>query len=1111
MPTIDNLNIQLQADAVKASDAITRFSNKIGTLASSLMQIEKINVSGVSTGINRLATAMQNMNNIRTADFSRLARNLTNIGSISTANLNTVASSLSHLTRSFNQLGSVTGNVAQISTLAQSLSRLGGANVQRAVTTIPQLEIALNNLLTTLSRANVNANVIALMNSISNLGNRSTAASTQINTLNGTLNNLNTTTQRTSRSTFSLASAFGYLYASFFWVRRIIGGLNGSIESTADYLESFNYYTVALKKIAQEWDEDWDSYGDEHAQAYSNKFITTLNDSLSKMSGIQINVETGILESTGIKNLGLNINEITQASAQLASITNSIGQTGEVSLATSSAFTKLASDMSSLYNMDYSAVMTNLQSGLIGQSRAMYKYGIDITNASLQTLAYELGVEKSVSEMNQMEKQQLRIIAILRGSKVAWGDQANTINSLANQMRLLENNGREISIVFGQLFTPIMENLLPIVNGMAGAVKNLMTNIAVLLGITRDVSTAGQGKGSEIEQKMLDAEDGTNKANEALKEYKNQLLGFDEVNKLSDTEANATLNTNTNGQIDITEEILKAASEYEKFWEDAYNAMEDKAGQWTKFFEKFTKPLEDIFSNIKLGFDMDFKKLGTDIMGLTTKLNNWITTAISKMRWGDIGWRFGQFITGSAVESFKLLGNSGTTLSELIIGINTFLTNLTNGIEWDTLVLEFVNGITTFFSNLQIGEILDTFADTVIAINDAIIKVIDGILDNPEPFMDAFVTLVSKLTELLIAIINSNTKIVTNLLSSTVLTLFEDSVDDATGLIQGAKTVGTFLEDVFSDGAENWENDTFGEWLTNTVDGFINNALDTAANNLEDRSGIFTPIINEIVRGFDNFAEIGTKIENAVNDAQTRFQNEWGNLVSWFENSAIPGWWETVRQNFTMERWRDTIGSITEAFTRRWNGMRRWFSTTVTNWWTEIENTFSAANWERHLTGIEEGFETAFNNAVTSMRAIWNNFASWINNALTFDFEGFNRSFEVFGTTYEVGIPSFTVDLGRLPMYKAGGFPEDGLFFANHDELIGEFPNGKTAVANNGQIVEGIKEGVYDAVTSAIMATSGNGGNITIALQGDADGLFKVVQNKANNYAIQTGQSPFLI
>lgn len=1092
MPTIDNLNIQLQADAVKASDAITRFSNKIGTLASSLMQIEKINVSGVSTGINRLATAMQNMNNI------------------STANLNTVASSLSHLTRSFNQLGSVTGNVAQISTLAQSLSRLGGANVQRAVTTIPQLEIALNNLLTTLSRANVNANVIALMNSISNLGNRSTAASTQINTLNRTMNNLNATTQRTSRNTFSLASAFGYLYASFFWVRRIIGGLNGSIESTADYLESFNYYTVALKKIAQEWDEDWDSYGDEHAQAYSNKFITTLNDSLSKMSGIQINVETGILESTGIKNLGLNINEITQASAQLASVTNSIGQTGEVSLATSSAFTKLSSDMSSLYNMDYSAVMTNLQSGLIGQSRALYKYGIDITNASLQTLAYELGVEKSVSEMNQMEKQQLRIIQILRGSKVAWGDQSNTINSLANQMRLLENNGKEISIVFGQLFTPIMENLLPIVNGMAGAVKNLMTNIAVLLGITRDVSTAGQGQASEIEQEMLDAEDGTDKANEALKEYKNQMMGFDEAQKLNDTEANATLNTNLGDTIDLEEEILKATSEYEKFWEDAYNAMEDKAGQWTKFFEKFTKPLEDIFSNVKLGFDMDFKKLGTDIMGLTTKLNDWITTAISKMRWGDIGWKFGQFITGSAVESFKLLGNSGTTLSELIIGINEFISRSTEGIEWDTLVLEFANGITNFFSNLQIGEILDTFADTVIAVNDAIIKIIDVILDNPEPFADAFVTFYSKLIELGIAFIGSNTKIIANLLANITLTTFENSLDITARLIQGV--ISSSLDKMFTSGVESWQNGTFGEWLANAFSTLVNDAFNTASNHLEGRVTILIePLVNEAVRIFDNFSEIGTKIENAVNDAQTRFQEEWGNLVSWFENSAIPGWWETVRQNFTMERWRDTIGSITEAFTRRWNGMRRWFSTTVTNWWTEIENTFSAENWERHLTGIEEGFETAFNNAVTSMRAIWNNFATWINNALTFDFEGFNRSFEVFGTTYEIGIPSFTVDLGKLPMYKAGGFPEDGLFFANHDELIGEFPNGKTAVANSYQIQEGIEEASYRGMARALTQYQGNGGNVTVVLQGDADGLFKVVQNKANNYAIQTGQSPFLI
>ena len=43
-------------------------------------------------------------------------------------------------------------------------------------------------------------------------------------------------------------------------------------------------------------------------------------------------------------------------------------------------------------------------------------------------------------------------------------------------------------------------------------------------------------------------------------------------------------------------------------------------------------------------------------------------------------------------------------------------------------------------------------------------------------------------------------------------------------------------------------------------------------------------------------------------------------------------------------------------------------------------------------------------------------------------------------------------------------FPEDGLFMANHNELVGQFSNGRTAVANNEQIIAGIKEGVKEAV-----------------------------------------------
>lgn len=49
----------------------------------------------------------------------------------------------------------------------------------------------------------------------------------------------------------------------------------------------------------------------------------------------------------------------------------------------------------------------------------------------------------------------------------------------------------------------------------------------------------------------------------------------------------------------------------------------------------------------------------------------------------------------------------------------------------------------------------------------------------------------------------------------------------------------------------------------------------------------------------------------------------------------------------------------------------------------------------------------------------------------------------------------------------SGGFVEDGLFMANHGEVVGTFSNGRTAVANNEQITNGIASAVYGAFMRA--------------------------------------------
>jgi hypothetical protein len=72
--------------------------------------------------------------------------------------------------------------------------------------------------------------------------------------------------------------------------------------------------------------------------------------------------------------------------------------------------------------------------------------------------------------------------------------------------------------------------------------------------------------------------------------------------------------------------------------------------------------------------------------------------------------------------------------------------------------------------------------------------------------------------------------------------------------------------------------------------------------------------------------------------------------------------------------------------------------------------------------------------------------------------------------------------------YATGGFPEDGLFLANHGELVGGFRGGRTAVANNEQIVDGIYRGVREAMEDA---NAGGGGGDWVIQVVDAGGVVR--------------------
>ena len=627
MAEIDSLEIKLQANAQKANTAIDSLITKLSNLATSLGRVNGSELSTLSMNVTNLSTSMRAINDVGTASFTRLAKNIGQIAGVDSSALNTVASSLNSTASAFNQFTAVSENAAQIGEVAKNIAKLGNKSVQTSITNMPQLATSLTNLLTTLASApTVSNNVIQMTNALANLASQGSKVGSASRTIQRSLNGVHRSAQTATKSTWSLAKAFGKFYASYFLVIRGAKGLWKSIESTTDYIEAFNYYAVAFGKIGSEWGKDFERFGYDNATDYANSFSERVSALLGKLSGLQVDVEGGLLTADGAKNLGLNIQEVTEFASQLASVTNSLGQTGETTTAVAKSMTMLAGDISSLFNIDYTSVATNIQSGLIGQSRALYKYGIDITNATLQTYAYNLGVEKSISEMTQMEKQQLRVLAILDQSKVSWGDLSNTISSPSNQIRQFNTNIKETGMVLGQIFIPVLQKVMPVVNGVTIAIKRMLVSFATLMGVKIDFDAFGQNGYQDTTDGLEDMADGYDDVADAAKNAQKGVRGFDELNNNSTGTSTSKGSTGTGDTIDLTDEIVKATEEYEKVWNDAFDKMENKAEAWADkiqaFFKKMFNPLKSWadkvdWKKIKNGFGSvwDFAKNFTSGVG----------------------------------------------------------------------------------------------------------------------------------------------------------------------------------------------------------------------------------------------------------------------------------------------------------------------------------------------------------------------------------------------------------------------------------------------------------------------------------------------------------------
>ena len=1066
MADIDSLQIKIKADATSASNALDKLANSLTNFQKSL-SIDTSKLTSISNSIQSIANAANSMNTSGIKNISTLTNSINRMGKIDTSGLSRISSALK--TFSDDMAGTRVDGVGDIASIASSISRLGGVASGRAITNIPLLAKNLKQLFTTISTApNVSENIIRMTNALAGLASTGAASGRAANSLVRNLNTYTASAKRATKSTFSLAAAFGRFYATYFLVIRGIKSLWKSIEGTTDYIEAFNYYTVAFNKVGKEWGKDFEKYGYDNAEDYAQSFGNRVNELLGKMSGLKVDVDGGLISESGMKNLGLNLQEITQYASQLASITNSLGQTGEVTTAISKSMTMLAGDISSLFNVDFSTVATNLQSGLIGQSRALYKYGIDITNATLQTYAYKYGIEKAVSEMSQAEKQQLRLLAILDQSKVSWGDLANTINSPSNMIRQFTNNVKEAGMVLGQLFIPVLQKVLPVINGVVIAIKRLLVSVANLMGIKIDFSSFGQGV-SGYNKDLEDTADALDKVGTSAKNAQSGIRAFDKLKVISMPKSSGSGSGVGGAGIDLTKEIMDATAEYEKVWQEAFDKMQNTAMGWADKIEKLLEPVKKLFKDF---FNGDFFEAGQDLSGIVTGIFNWMSDAISSVDWYQIGQNIGQFLAG---------------------------------IDWTAVFTSAGNFIET-----AIDAAIDLWKGSFDAapIETTIITAI-GLLK----FTGVGDIIWGKISDKLSAkVLGSSIGIVPTIAIAAVTWEIGFNV---------GKSLGKAL---FPDDAEYYDNFTwFGEngffdTLKNTDFTTLKTAWDDLYKDITDNDLYRFLTGTMLLPKHSTLDDFGDKIDwliDKIKNTKVDMSDTFGLSSALINIAPLVGNWfnENVSPWFTKEKWQGMGQTIKSSLSEKWISFTTWWNQTgFSNWWEKISEQFGLAKWNKLLENIPTAFRTAFktaaNVAISPLNLVISGIETMINNAIDLinGLMSAARLIPKIGDAVPNNIQHISV--GRIPTFEKGGYVPSRytMFMAGENgvpEMLGTV-GGKTAVAGGEEITR-IRDAIISTAQQEIALLKQN----NQLLQGILEKEFGITTDQIGIAARQYGQEQF--
>lgn len=334
--------------------------------------------------------------------------------------------------------------------------------------------------------------------------------------------------RKSSRTPKSSGFGLAKVGVSVYMLRRMGRFMGNLVQAGSDYYETLNLWQVAMRGNLDTADQ----------------FINKMN-----------------------KAYGISTKTLMNAQAIFKNMIGSLGQISDATAyALSEALVQMSADFSSLYNVQLEKAFEKMQAMLAGQVRPIRSAGLDMTETTLFMFYQQLGGTKTMRQLNRTEKQLLSILAVYNqmGSAGALGDMTKTLNSFANQSRMMVEYWRELKSWSGLLIKDLIEQsgLLIYINATLITITEVVKAIARARGLGEENFIDGMFESAEL-------------ANEEIDELQGKLLDFDKFRSLEGATASP---------LAIDEKLLEAISGYSSKIDQAQNAAQKLADTWLEFW-----------------------------------------------------------------------------------------------------------------------------------------------------------------------------------------------------------------------------------------------------------------------------------------------------------------------------------------------------------------------------------------------------------------------------------------------------------------------------------------------------------------------------------------------